>query len=203
VNNINLRTAVIRTRMSGGVRAGGHEPPGYSIRNKKSSLTLKNIMKFILPLLIGLVTTSQLLRSAEINQAKDDPSSLKQQQILPFKLSAEGMALTMEIGDDGMLSVNKKEVGKLSGAGILFDQNSSELARLSIDGVVVMKDGNSFGKVHANGDITIDPEMKFSWDKGSLKLGEDGPMIELVPDKPETRRWASFLVVLYFTEMPQ
>ncbi|WFB36827.1 hypothetical protein P3T73_03500 [Kiritimatiellota bacterium B12222] len=160
-------------------------------------------MKFILPLLIGLVTTSQLLRSADINQAKGDPASLEQQPILPFKLSAEGMELTMEIGDDGILSVNKKEVGKLSGDGILFDKNSRELARLKPDGMAVTKDGNPLGQVHPNGDLDIAPDNKFTWDNGSMKLDDKGPWIELVPNEPAARRWASFLILVYFTGVPQ
>ncbi len=144
-----------------------------------------------------------MLWSADNNQAKSDPTSLAQQPVSPFKLSAEGAKLTMEIGDDGVLIINEKEVGRLSGDGILLDKNGKELARLKPDGMAVTKDGNPLGKVRPNGDIEIDPDKKFTWNKGSLKLGDDGPLIELVPDKPEARRWASFLLLLNFTAVPQ
>ncbi|MGB0742956.1 MAG: hypothetical protein ACPGSB_00385 [Opitutales bacterium] len=109
----------------------------------------------------------------------------------------------MTIGDDGVLIINEKVVGKLGVDGILLDKDGDELARLKPDGMAVAKGDYRLGKVLSNGDIEVGPNKKFIWRKGSLKLGGDGPLIELVPDKPSVRRWASFLVLLNFTSVPQ
>ncbi|MGB6222431.1 hypothetical protein [Haloferula sp.] len=86
---------------------------------------------------------------------------------------------------------------------VLLDKDGKELARLKSDGTAVAKGDHRLGKILPNGDIEMDPNKKFTWEKGSLKLGDDGPLIELVPDKPAVRRWASFLVLLNFTAVPQ
>ena len=109
----------------------------------------------------------------------------------------------MEVEKTGALSINQKKVGKLGGDGILLGEDGKELARLKPDGTAVTKGGHPLGKVLPSGDIEIDPNKKISWAKGSLKLGNNAPLITLDPDKPETRRWASFLILLTFTAVPQ
>ena len=159
-------------------------------------------MKIILLVSMAVLVTPKVLCSVNDTLPNGDQEIARSKIIEPFKMAGEAWKFKMEIKNGGILSYNGQDIGTLKSDGIVLGKDGKELARLKPDGTAVTRDGKSIGKILANGDIKVGPDTKGSWVNGKLKLEDDGPTIVLKPDKPESRRWGSFLLLLQFTPVP-
>lgn len=129
-----------------------------------------------------------------------EPKKQEDKKVPSFKLTDETGSFKMEVKEGGALSLNGKAIGRLKGDGVMLSDNGEELARLKPDGAILAKGGKAIGKIFDNGDIDIAPGMKASWKNDKIDLGR---VFKLDSKVPESKRWASFVLLLFMTPSKQ